>query len=223
MTTNKLIWCAIVGGVLILLASIGCGSVNTYGLDSGVTGEAGAAVVTGAAGDSPDGSVRGDRVGATGGGGAGGAAGGAAERPLGAGCVDDSQCGSKICAKSMPSATSGMCCDGRPDACNTCVGGYKTPGADGSSCGASICDGPKHMVPGESAPWPTVAKWSTCHAGTCVMQTADCTQVFTCADGAQMNFGDPGFCDNTSATIRCLEYSGTSFVSCSSLGHGEMR
>lgn len=144
-------------------------------------------------------------------------------RPLGAGCTTDTQCASSICAKASPTATSGMCCNGRPDGCNTCVGGYVTPGADGMACGTSLCGGAKHVVPGETEPQSTTATWSTCHAGVCVAKTVDCTQVFTCSDGAQMNLGDPGFCDNSGAVIRCLQYSGTSFVSCSSLGHGEMK
>lgn len=142
---NKLIWCAIVGGVLILLASVhGCGGVNLYGLDA--SGAAGAAGDTGTAGDSSDGSVRGGNVGATGGAGGAASTDGGTDvggRPLGAGCNDDSQCSSHTCV--MGNGT-GMCCDHPTNECSVCIGGYATPYTDGRSCGkGDVCNGSDHQ------------------------------------------------------------------------------
>ncbi|HEV3059598.1 MAG TPA: hypothetical protein VGY48_15215 [Vicinamibacterales bacterium] len=170
---------AFYGAVVIFLCSIaGCGGVELSGLgaDDGGAGSAGGA--GGASGSSPDGSAgRGDTVdmsGAAGTGGTGGAAGtggdggtggtggagGAPSRPLGAGCSADNQCGSGICVMQLDGAKA--CCDGVPDACNTCVGGYKTPLSDGTGCGGTAtCDG-------------TDRKWNLCKSGVCTAEVVHC-------------------------------------------------
>lgn len=140
----------------ILFGLVGCGGVDDRGL--GDASGAGGTVVT-----HPDAGV--DSGAGTGGAGGttvtgtGGAAGDPG-RPLGAGCTTDDQCGSGIC----DSATS-VCCSGRADSCNTCIGGYLTPKKDGTSCGIA-CNG-------------SAFTQSTCQTGVCTASAPmDCTQRF---------------------------------------------
>jgi hypothetical protein len=174
--TNKKVFIAGVLGVLGMLGimSAGCGGVSLAGLepepDAGTTD-------SGAAGGGPDvlAQVDGGTAGTTGAAGTAGATG----RPLGAGCTTDAQCGSTICAKVNPADASGTCCDGHPDACNQCVGGYKTPRSDGTGCGPEMCDG-------------TDRKWHLCRAGACAAEVVQCATALCdkagnkiCPGGAQ--------------------------------------
>ena len=80
--------------------------------------------------------------GAAGEGAAGSSVDGASGRPLGAGCTADTDCTSSICAKASATATAGMCCNGRPDTCSTCIGGYRTVVQDNTSVDACrVCRG----------------------------------------------------------------------------------
>lgn len=173
----------IVGGLALILAiaCAGCGSVELAASDDGSVGaagdggivemtklEAGGHAGTGGRAGSDGGAVgvggTGGAAGSSGGaGGVGGAAGaaGAPGRPLTAGCIDDGQCASGFCAKASGS-TSGMCCSGRPDVCNTCIGGYLTPITDGNSCdNGGVCG---------------VNSWQghKCIGGFCTLYTVQC-------------------------------------------------
>jgi len=142
------IWLALV------VLGAGCGGVSTVGLDMDAGqyawNDAGSTAGVGA---HPDAGVAGSS-------GTAGSA-GAPGRPLGAGCTSDDQCGSNVCAKSNPADVSGSCCDGRPDKCTQCVGGYKVPLSDGTGCGPELCDG-------------TDRKWNLCKAGACTAQVVQC-------------------------------------------------
>ena len=116
-------------GILVLVAACGNVTATSGGGGAGSAGSAGAASAKDAG---PE------HAGSTGSGGTTivDAADGVPARPLGAGCSADTDCGSGICDLNGSHA----CCDGRPDACNTCVGGYKTPVQNGSvECG--VCEG----------------------------------------------------------------------------------
>ena len=167
MTLKHLIIGGIIGVALVLVISIaGCGDVT---LDTPHADGGAGAVEVGA-------EMRGDGAagaemtkldgGAAGAGGIGGAAGtdaggaaGAPGRPLGAGCSLDNQCGSGICATAIDG--SHTCCDGIPDACTTCVGGYKVPRSDGTGCGPEMCDG-------------TDRNWHLCMNGVCTAEVVHC-------------------------------------------------
>lgn len=123
----------------IIVGLVGCGEVEPIG-----DGGPGTAGTTGSSGTTGTGGVTGT--------------GGTSGRPLGAGCVDNGQCGSNIC-----DAISSTCCDGLPDACNTCVSGYKTPTKNGTVCGTGVCQGNSFMG---------VPINQRCQAGECV-QGAD--------------------------------------------------
>jgi hypothetical protein len=132
-------------------------------------------------------------------------------RPNGAGCVSDSQCLSGICAKASATDTSGACCDGRPDTCNTCVGGFKTPLQDdstvdacnvcragkitplkdGTACAAPDCVGDVKYL----GVWYRSARYQFCAGGHCsVVVVRDCTTALTCTDGTTQNCGSQGIC-----------------------------
>lgn len=81
-------------------------------------------------------------------------------RPLNAGCTSDTQCSSGFCATA--SGTTGTCCTGRPDACNTCVGGYLTPVQDGYSCS------PNNTCVGD------VLEMNQCRGGVCMVVSVQC-------------------------------------------------
>ena len=181
----------------LLVLALGCGSVSGKsdgggGADGGIPsgGQSGAAgegvgsggaagqTGTGAAGAAGSVGSAGNGGGAAGATGAGGAA-GSPGRPLGAGCTDDTQCGSDVCAKTSASATSGTCCSGKPDACNTCVGGYLTPVQDGTACGGGLCDGVAPYVGQKSC----TATNLVCMGGACTMTTVNCCTKLGCATG----------------------------------------
>lgn len=139
-------------GVGLVVGLVGCGSVDRMTADDAGTG--GAPVDTGV-----------DAAAGTGGsetGGTGGAAGAAGSpgRPLGSGCTTDDQCGSGIC----DGATS-VCCSGRADSCNTCVGGYLTPRADGTTCDTGGCDTTN-----------TISTTYACKTGVCTPTAVNCQQ-----------------------------------------------
>ena len=127
-------------------------------------------------------------------------------RPLGAGCAEDSQCGSGICVSGSSGGGGGVCCNGRPSACSTCTGGYVTPKpdgstgcgvcragklvdvvADGESCGET-CGGP--LGPGYDGALTaqTVAIRSVCRAGLCVTTETDCSKKVCPATCNQMRY-----------------------------------
>lgn len=196
-------------GLIILISIAGCGGVDLTGLDP----DAGAASAAGH--DALAMQIDGGGAGAT------GAAGtvGTEKRPLAAGCSADDQCGSGICAAT--SDGSRACCTGRPDACNTCIGGYKTPIADGAvTCGtcragelvALLPDGTKcgescggTVLPtgfGNSS-YTTLAMNSTCRAGVCTETVTDCAQKACPSDCTKMYLGcfvnSQGSADSTSS------------------------
>ena len=198
--------------IMFMVCVAGCGGVELMPQDDGgtagagdVTPDAGTDVLASRAGAGGHDGVAGG-AGVSGAAGAAGGAGGAlAGRPLGAGCTDDTDCGSGICAKASLTDTTGVCCDGRPDACNTCMGGYKTavndgpvacgvcehgtllPMQDGTACGSS-CAGPKMLSGfGPTATYQTLAVNSTCHAGVCVPVTTDCSTM-TCPAGCMKQY-----------------------------------
>lgn len=179
--------------IVACLVVLGCGSVSKAPSDAGSDSES-AGGVGGVGGSGLSGSA-GHGVG--GDSGAAGKDGGAGGRPLGAGCTDDSQCTSAVCAKAMSTDTSGICCAGRPDACNTCVGGYLTPVQDGTSADlclqcesgrtAPVTDGTPCGTAGPSSPRPPscnglVGSDYRCASGTCELQTGSVNcSTFACA------------------------------------------
>lgn len=168
--------------LLGVLTVAGCGGVDAGGLgdvDGGNRGGAGGNVIV------------------TGSGGSGGMTVDGGGRPLGAGCLDDSQCTSTICGKASATDTAGMCCNGRPDTCNTCVGGYLTPVQDGTMAACATCEGGKATNFADGTACGTgpdgvrppscnglVGSDYRCAAGVCVQgANVDCS-TFTCASGS---------------------------------------
>jgi hypothetical protein len=168
---------------ILILLTAGCGSVDAARVsDAGGTGGAAGQVTVADSG-------------------AGGAAGApepdGGRRPLGAGCIDDTQCASGICGKASSTDTAGSCCDGRPDTCNTCVGGYITPVQDGTITTCAMCEGGKavNLADGTACgTGPTGARPPSCNgligsdyrcsAGACIQgANVDCS-TFTCASGS---------------------------------------
>jgi hypothetical protein len=161
MTTTQRI------GALLALALTGCTALNMTGLDGANDDGAGGAF---GAGGSLAGAGGADALAATGG------AGGALGRANGAGCTTYDQCSSGICV-------AGTCCDGRPDECNTCVGGYKTPIKDGTACGDQkpTCDG-------------SLRRRTACTRGVCGSYVEDCTVAVCNGSGVQMCPPHSGVC-----------------------------
>lgn len=173
---------------------LGCGGVDARGLGEVDGGGTGGTVIT-----HPDAGIdSGAGTGGTGGTavtGTGGVA-GAPGRPLGAGCTSDDQCGSGVC----DGATS-MCCSGRADSCNTCIGGYLTPKKDGTSCGGGLCDGVAPFVGERSC----TATNYVCVSGTCTTTTVNCCVQNGCAAGQAACTGsaeDPS--QPTTCTAGCV-------------------
>lgn len=193
--------------VILLLCAIGCGSVTPKS-DGGSAGAAstggkgGSGGGAGSAAAGRNGSAGESGIAASGGVGgtsetAGGAAGSPGSRPLGAGCTIDDQCESGIC----DSATS-MCCTGRSDSCNNCIGGYLTPNKDGSTCAASTCD-------------QTTRHTFTCKAGSCIDTAIDCLNDGICdvtpgdgTTGHQVCDPGEGACDTSNGDLPCYCYHG---------------
>jgi hypothetical protein len=186
MTITKLVFATIIGFALMFVMSIaGCGSVVVMNADAGDAGTAGrgaAGVETvgmetagmGIAGmTAPDAGhdlflmvehpeTDGD-AGTTGIAGTGAAGSTVPGRPLGVGCTSDDQCGSSICAKVVETDTAGVCCNGRPDTCSVCVGGYRTIVQDGTSIDACrMCRGGQIMALADGT---SAGACNTCVAG----------------------------------------------------------
>ncbi len=206
---------AALGVLLIVLvcALPGCGDVTVMTDDGGVAGGGGGGaggdggsaghVTVMADGGAGSGGATGGVGGAAGTGGstggasgttgAGGSAGtgGSPGRPLGAGCVSDSQCGSNIC-----DGASHACCNGKADVCNACVGGYLTPVTDGTTCGTPLaCVG-------------TDRTWHACSAGGCVQKIVQCAKAICHKDGTPIQGCLQGGCDLGDDPCYC--YAGTS-------------
>ena len=190
-----------------IVAAIGCGDVTAeLGPDGGAAGAGGAGGAGGAAAGGATGVDAGDAGGADGG-----------TRPLAAGCVDDSQCSSGICGKASSTDTAGSCCNGRPDACNTCVGGYLTPAQDGTSAGlctqcesgkaTNLADGTLCGTDTSGARPPScsglIGSDYRCAAGACAQAVRiDCSNsgMFACTSTNESGCGAPTpFCDATNA------------------------
>lgn len=179
--------------LLVLLSVMGCGSVDAMHEDAGGTGGAGGRLDAGGTG----GALAGQAGAGVGGAGTGGAAGipgtagtggstggtgGAALQPLGATCTTNEQCDAPhLCV-------AGACCDGHPDACNTCVQGHLKPVADGTICGPTpsgiICTGPYTTAPGNIDVYRSISA-NACAAGSCGPTTLLCSTQVTCSGGQQ--------------------------------------
>ena len=65
--------------------------------------------------------------------------GGVPGRSNGSGCTTDGQCSSEHCVKAHSSDAAGICCDGLPGECTSCVNGYVVPMNDGTMIGCQAC------------------------------------------------------------------------------------
>jgi hypothetical protein len=226
----------VLAGAACGLAVAGCGSVTATSPD-GAAGGSGTAGADGAAGNTgPDGGagIAGEMDAASQMGGTTGAAGstgsaGADGRPLGSGCVEDSQCASRVCAKSRNTAASGMCCDAMLTACTACAGGYATPAHEGEDvdscnvcragrvtprvddtlCGTAMCSGadiPSGFPGGGTVKASTDAH--VCRAGKCVVATIQCATV-ACPTDCKLQYSgcvnNVCWCVNTAGSV-CAQY-----------------
>ena len=171
--------------ILLLVLVVGCGSVDASKAD-GAAGAGGNGSAGGSAGQVGAGGTGLTDTTTDGG-----------SRPLGAGCTADSQCSSGICGKAASTDTAGSCCNGRPDSCSACVGGYITPVQNGTSAGlcaqcqsgkaTNLADGTSCGTDMNGARPPScsglVGSDYRCSAGACVRgANVDCS-AYICNNG----------------------------------------
>jgi len=92
-----------------------------------------------------------------------------------------------------------------PDACNTCVGGKKTPVEDGTVCAASSCAGSATSPFGGT--YPNMVVTPTCHAGACAITQIECSP--QSCDCGSVPVGYAGcFTDTGPAACKCVNAQG---------------
>jgi len=182
--------------VMLCVVLGACGSVTTAGTDGaagsglgGAGGAAGSSAQAGSGGSTNVGGASGSLAGADGG---VAGSGGRGTRPLAAGCTNDGDCQSGICAPTT--GDTNACCNGRPNPCGVCAGGYLTAKPDGPTAdGCAVCTSGKASNQNEGmlcgagetctgsgtnsrgGMITTMANSFACHAGICVTTTTDCT------------------------------------------------
>jgi len=169
----------------IIVGMFGCGDVEPAVMpDSGAAGTGGTVASTGGTGGTDvDGGGGTTGMAGTAGPGTGGS-GGKPLKQLGEACAENNECDAPhLCVASAAGGTA--CCDGRPDACNTCVDGHLQAVPDGTSCGTQpsgiTCTGTYTSIPGPINVYGAAQKMA-CTAGACGLTTVSCSML-SCSNG----------------------------------------